>query len=88
VSAKVEPARDPDVLHGTSVLSYLVSPWSGTNRIVCADSYFASVQGAEHLLSMGLRFIGVVKTASRKFPMKALASNRDERARRKAYVCS
>jgi hypothetical protein len=36
---------------------------------VCADSYFASVQAAEHLLSMGLKFIGVVKTATRKFPI-------------------
>jgi hypothetical protein len=50
VSTEDEPARDPDVLHGMCVLSSLVSPWAGTNRIVCADPYFASVQGAEQLL--------------------------------------
>jgi hypothetical protein len=87
VSAEDEPETDPSVLHGTSVLSYLVSPWTGTDRIVCADSYFASVQAAEHLLSMGLRFIGVVKTASRKFPIKALGSiEMSERGERHTFV--
>ena len=33
--------------HGTRVMKYLVSPWSGTNRIMCVDSYFSSVIGAE-----------------------------------------
>jgi Transposase IS4 len=66
---------DEDMLHGTKVLSELVAAWAGSKRIVCADSYFASVQAAEHLLSMGLKFIGVVKTATRKFPMQALGSH-------------
>ena len=44
-----------------------------TDRVVCADSYLASVQSAEELRKMGLRFIGVVKTATRRLPMKALA---------------
>lgn len=60
--------------HGTIVLQQLVSPWSGTNRIVCADSYFASVTAAETLKSMGLKFIGVVKTSTKKYPMATLAS--------------
>jgi len=67
-------AAEADLLHGTVVLSRLVGPWAGLNRIVCADSYFASVQAAEHLGEMGLRFIGVVKTAHRRFPQAALAA--------------
>jgi hypothetical protein len=61
--------EDADMLNGTRVLAELVSPWAGPGRVVCADSYFSSVQAAEQLLSMGLKFIGVVKTATRKFPM-------------------
>ena len=49
--------------HGTAVLRRLVSPWAGSRRIVCADSYFASVSSAETLNRMGLKFIGIVKTA-------------------------
>ena len=30
-------------------------------RLVCADSYFASVQAAETMYREGLKFIGVVK---------------------------
>ncbi len=37
-----------------------------------ADSYFASVQSAIRLYKMGLRFIGVVKTASKGYPMHHL----------------
>jgi Transposase IS4 len=62
------------MLHGTHVLTLLVSPWSGTSRIVSADSYFASVGAAEELFRMGLRFIGVVKTATRRFPKAYLAN--------------
>ncbi len=69
--------------HGTAVLKGLVLPWSNTNRVVCADSYFASVTTAEELHKIGLRFIGVVKTATRKFPMACLSrkelTNRGDR---------
>ena len=65
----------PDELpHGTSVLKYLVLPWAQTSRGVCADSYFASVATAQTLMGLGLRFIGVVKSATKKFPMKYLSS--------------
>ena len=63
---------DQGIPHGTKVLKELVFPWANTNRIVCADSYFASVTTAEEMTKMGLRFIGTVKTATRKFPMDAL----------------
>ena len=59
--------------HGTTVLRRLVEPWQGTNRTVCADSYFASVQSAVTLLKLGLHFTGVVKTVTRGFPLKFLS---------------
>jgi Transposase IS4 len=62
------------LLHGTMVLKKLVFPWVRTSRIVCADSYFSMVGAAEELLRIGLRFIGVVKTAKRPYPMKTLSS--------------
>lgn len=65
--------HEQGLLHGTVVLSRLVSPWVGSGRTVCADSYFASVQAAERMQMSGMRFIGVVKTATRKYPMAELA---------------
>jgi len=53
-------AIEADVLHGAVILSRPVGPWAGSNRIVCADSYIASVQTAELLRDMSLRFVGVV----------------------------
>ena len=46
----------------------LVKPWLGTWRTVIADSVFASFLCAITLLSMGLHFMGIVKTATRSFP--------------------
>ena len=54
--------------HGAKVLVNLVSPWIRSQRIVCADSYFALVAATMELGKLGLRFIGVVKTATRRFP--------------------
>ena len=50
----------------------LVMPWANTDRIVCADTYFASVPAAEELWNHGIRFIGVIKTAMWQFPMEYL----------------
>jgi hypothetical protein len=60
------------LMHGTSVLKQLVLPWANLQRIVCADSYFASVPTVHEMTRIGLRFIGVVKTATRQFPMAYL----------------
>jgi hypothetical protein len=60
--------------HGTKVLKSLVEPWSHSDRIVCADSYFASVKTAEEMRKIGLHFIGVVKTAKKCFPMEYLST--------------
>ena len=43
-------AEDENVhLHGTKVLLSLILPSANSDRIVCADSYFASVGAAETL---------------------------------------
>jgi len=67
------PTHDDGLHHRAAVLKRLVAPWPGTQRVVCADSYVASVTTATQLLAMGLRFIGVVKTATRGYPMQALS---------------
>jgi Transposase IS4 len=58
--------------HGTKVLMDLIQPIANTDRVVVADSYFASVQAAKELHRMGLCFIGTVKTATKGFPMHYL----------------
>jgi len=65
---------DDGLPHGTAVLRKLVAEWAGSRRVVCADSYFASVTAAQQLPGMGLRFIGVIKTATRGFPMSSLST--------------
>ena len=42
---------------------------------MCADSFFASVEAATVLFNSHTRFIGVVKNATKTFPMRALAEN-------------
>lgn len=59
--------------HGTVVAKQLVADWAGTQRIACADSYFARVATAKGLLAMGLRLIGIVKTAARGYPTASLS---------------
>jgi Transposase IS4 len=62
------------LLHGTIILKFLISPWTFSHRMICADSYFASVGAAKELLRCGLRFIGVVKTATKQYPMNYLST--------------
>lgn len=70
---EAQKESEGDLLHGTAVMRRLVKPWSGSGRIVCVDSYFASVTAAEMLLNMGLKFIGVINNATRRYPLKYLA---------------
>ena len=35
--------EDPGDLHGTRVIKKLVATWMNSGRVVCAESYFASV---------------------------------------------
>ena len=74
---KSDSAEEPflpneDLNHGTKVLAFLVMPWAKSLRTVVGDSYFASVQAARYMHKLGLRFIGVVKTATRGYPMQPL----------------
>ena len=61
-------------LHGTKVLKELVLPWSHSGRVVVADSYFASVPCALEMRAIGLRFIGVIKTATKQYPQQFLSN--------------
>ena len=63
----VKKGEKTDVPHGAKITMKLLSPWINTQRIVCADSYFASATVEEFLHMNGLNVIGVVKTATRKF---------------------
>jgi hypothetical protein len=65
---------ESELNHGTKILKELVEHWARSNWCVCADSYFASVNAAEAMKSIGLRFIGVVKTATKQFPMSYLSN--------------
>ena len=67
-------SQDPGGLHGTRIMKFLVAPWANSGRVVSADSYFASVPCALALKGMGLRFIGVVKTATKEFPQTYLST--------------
>ena len=44
----------------------LVKPWSNIWRTVCVDSYFAFVPTIDELEKIGLHFVGVVNTATKK----------------------
>ena len=66
--------NESSLLHGTQVLKSVVSPWFGSNRIVCTDSNFASVGAAKELYRNDICFIGVVKTATKGFPITYLTS--------------
>lgn len=44
-----------------SVTLLLISPCTNTNRMVCAESYFASDQTAKVLQDSSKRFIAIVK---------------------------
>lgn len=64
---------DAGLMLGTLVILDLVEPLIGSQRIVCVDSCFASVKTCEELLKRKLRFIGVVKTATKGFSMAYLS---------------
>ena len=60
--------------HGTNVLKFLVEPWVRMDHCVCVDSYFTSINAVTVMRMMGLHFIGVVKTATKKFRMSYLSN--------------
>jgi len=82
-AATGEIMSDQGLLHGAKVMRELVLPWMHSDRIVCGDSYFASVPAATMMMRYGMRFIGVVKSATRQYPMSFLSqvelNNRGDR---------
>lgn len=83
--AKKENAED--MLHGAAVLKRLVSLWSESHRFMCAVSYSVSDYAAEMPLNLELKFIGVVKTATRLYPMDYLSKqNLPERRQHNSLV--
>jgi len=66
-------AFESETTHGAAVTLRLVEPWFYTHRLVCADSYFSSVETAEILFKHGLRFTGVVKNATKGYPLQHLS---------------
>ena len=71
-----QSGAETSLLHGTTLLKRLVANWARSGRIVCADSYFSSVEAALELKGMGLRFIGVVKNSTTRYPMTAVSTRR------------
>ena len=62
------------LLHGTKVMLNILKPWLNKQKfVVSSDRYFASVQECEELKKLRLRFIGVVKTATRGFYMSKIS---------------
>ena len=57
------------LVHGTTILKYLLLPRAYSKRGICADSYFPSVLSVEEMMRTGVHFIDVVKTSTKKCPM-------------------
>ena len=74
VDNKLLENEDPGGLHGTRVTKQLFAPWRNSGKVVCADSYFTSVPCAIAMHDMGLRFIAVVKTATKQYPQNYLST--------------
>ena len=66
---------------GTAITLRLCSPYFGSGRVIHADSAFSSVRTCLKLREHGLHFMGCVKTASREFPKRYLASFEDQYGR-------
>jgi len=65
--------EDDGINHGTKILLDLVKPWwNKVRHVICADSYFSSVQTTIMCKTKGLEYVGVVKTATRSYPMHYL----------------
>ena len=58
-------------MHGTKVILNTFQPWVNKQRcVVSADRYYALVQACDDMKKRGMKFICVVKTATRGFCME------------------
>ena len=71
---KEQKDDEDNIPHGKKEMKELVMPWANMDRVVCEDSYFASVPAAEIFWNNGLYLIGVIMTVTRKFPMAYLSN--------------
>ena len=52
----------------------LIKPWHNDgDQLLCADSYFPSVPALIALRNVGWRFIGVIKTSTKQYPLQYLS---------------
>lgn len=66
--------NNANILYGTQFVKQLIKPWFNfTNRVLCANSVFASVGCAVKSKRLSMRFIVAVKTATRKCSMQWLS---------------
>lgn len=65
------------LLEGTAITLRVMKPWFSTGRIVHADSAFSSVYGLLQCRTHGLHFMGLVKTATKEFPINYLKKQAD-----------
>ena len=82
-AATLEIMSDQGLLHGAKVMQDLVMPWMHSDRVAYGNSHFASVPAARMMMRYGMGFIGVVKSATRQYPMPYLSqvelNNRGDR---------
>ncbi|XP_051167804.1 uncharacterized protein LOC127285709 [Leptopilina boulardi] len=71
---------------GTATTLRLTQPWFGTGRIVVGDSWFASVKTAIELRKQGLYFLGIVKTATKMYPMTEAKARCPKKSGKKAVA--
>lgn len=69
-SSKTNLEQQDDQGHGTMVLVYIFMLFADRDILIYSDSYFASVEAAEQLLRMGLKFTGFIKQATNWFSMR------------------
>ena len=70
--ANPNPVVPSGTAAGTKSILNLTQPFFGTRRVVVGNRAFASVNTAVQLAKENLGFIGVVKTATKRFPMEPL----------------
>ena len=64
----------------TATTLRLTETYHGTGRLVCGDSWFASLKTAVGCREHGLHFTGIVKTATHGFPMKYFVNGAESAA--------
>lgn len=59
--------------HGMAALLRFEQPWFWLERVICADSLFASLNMAKLILEKGIRFTGAIRNATCEYPTRRLS---------------